>query len=298
MNDEQNENIGSNPLSRLSQLLSDVPTLLDEIITFASTEEGRKTLKSGLEDAGGPDDDKVDIDTNCTATKVIKTLQATQNVVYIGNTTKIAIQGSEGDKFDGPLYDGAKNGKVSANIWVAGKSEPTHIIDGHHRWSAISMLNPDTEITGMIWIKLEPNVALAFLTAALRARESKDQGQGAPTGNVTPVKGNCKPDVILQELNKLGEDRASAFINKYKSDFNVEGEVVEKLASNLATIQGNIPANAPKRELMPQLGFHKTDLNLEDETIDMLTKGEVDVREPFAENTKWIKTYEQFRNKK
>lgn len=299
---EADETTAVNPLGNLTQLKGKVSELLTKIIQFASTEQGKSSLKSGDESA-----DVVEIEENCKAVVTIKDLIATQNIVYVANTCKIAYKGSTGEKFDAPLYQGAKAGNWSKmDIWVAGKDKPTHIIDGHHRWSSVNMLNPETKVSGMIWVKVEPTVALAYLTAALRALDLPGQNQGAPSGNPTPVKGNCNPETIKAELLKVTKEvegkspLVDKFLSLYKTDFKVEGESLPKLAENLKNTESKIPDTAPKRELMPQLGYTAEDPNVGRKTIDALKSGEIDVKPPFTAVTaesRYIKTFEQFKRK-
>lgn len=113
------------------------------------------------------------------------------------------------------------------------------------------------------------------------------------------------PELDVQTFEK-GDGKKAPVEFQAKVDNLLEENpfVVKTLTDNAELILAKKPADAPKRTVMPQpkdsaeqSGGSATDLPKEIE--NKLKSGMLNFEVPYtAENNKWIKTYEQFRNKK
>ena len=214
-----------------------------------------------------------------------------------------------------------------------------YIIDGHHRWSGVYMINPEAQIDtfdldmskfkdqermlATVQLAVASTYGAIYMKNANAASDIFNYGGGMKdlvykvlTGGFGLPKGaksyeNCSTfiqilagvsneELDLSAVGKSDDECKEIIIAKLEE----YPEVLEMLAKNAEGILAKKPADAPKRVAMPQpkdtaekTGGSATDMPAEIE--DKLKSGELNFLEPMTtENTKWIKTYDQFRNKK
>lgn len=245
-----------------------------------------------------------------------------------------------------PTIESYKSGKPN----IGGKRIITangkYILDGHHRWSGVFMINPDAQIQS--WdLKMDSNdpekmlstIQLA-IAASYRALLMKNANAKSDIFNYGGSVRDLVERVFRGEFGFSGGkfENCATFIQimagvkpeeldlsaKGKSDAEVleivnslmekYPQVIDTLAKNAELVKSKKPkAGAPLRVAMPQPEdtakmTGNTPGDLPAAVASKLKSGELNFKDPLVvvsgqeaqvgENTKWIKTYEQFRNKK
>tara|TARA_B100000131_G_scaffold313882_1_gene349876 strand:+ start:768 stop:1679 length:912 start_codon:yes stop_codon:yes gene_type:complete len=219
-------------------------------------------LQMGLEKYdGSASDDVVEVEE---VDIPVKELYPTQNQIgladSLGWTSKNNPSG--GGKTAG-LSAGAP-ADVGGRIITA---DGTHIVDGHHRWSQVYLLNPEAAIPAYnfkIGGSGKDALKLAHLAIAAVDKGVPLQAADAET-DVYATKGD--PDRIKQILdnpNVISDNLAKELQKAY--EVSSREEVVNKIAENAASLYDETKAAAgqgPVRALMPQTGgtddFGETD---------------------------------------
>lgn len=306
----------------------------DKETVAAVDDKVKAVLNIGLKD-GEMDDEVINVSTKEIA---VTDLVPTQSQIgLLDSIGYIAfVLSPEKQKATIPTYvNGTPNLGGGKIVTANGK----YIIDGHHRWSGVYMINPDARI-GTFDLDMSKfkdqekmlatvQLAIASTYGALYMKNANAKSDifnysGSMNDLVTKVLtgefGYAKgaksfengptfiqilagvPDEEL-DLSAIGKSDEEC-IEIIKSKLEEFPQVLEMLTKNAELILAKKPAEAPKRVAMPQpkdtaelTGGSATDMPSEIE--DKLKSGQLNFREPITvENTKWIKTYEQFRNKK
>lgn len=307
----------------------------DQETVAAVDDKVKAVLNIGLED-GEMDDEVINVTTkNIPVTNLIPTQSQIGLLDSIGYIA-FAI-GPDEQKATIPTYvSGTPNVGGGKIITANGK----YIIDGHHRWSGVYMINPDAKIDtfdldmskfkdqekmlatvqlaiastyGALYMKNANAASDIFnyegsmedlvkkvLTGEFGYGKDATSFENGPTF-IQILAGVPDEELDLSAIGKSDEE----CIEIIKSKIEEYPQVIELLTKNAELILAKKPADAPKRVAMPQpkdtakktTGGKATDMPAEIE--NKLKSGKLNFREPItAENTKWIKTYEQFRNKK
>ena len=185
-------------------------------------------------------------------------LKPSQSAIYLGKALGMAI-------------GGIKGGDLGAMV-----SKDKRILDGHHRWAATLLSEPSATITG-----IEADLGIGDLVPVLRGLGDSlnNKRRGEPTGgDVNIFKAN--KTTALKMIN-TGANMSPKFYDKDKSIAWLESIGGEKeLEKRLKFIQRNgPPKGAPPRIDMPVIDSDKGD---EKKASDLLKKGKIDVREPYA----------------
>lgn len=213
-------------------------------------------LKAGLLD-GSPDDEKV---------SVVDTAVPVKNLIPTQN--EIAYKQSLGGPF-GPLQDPNKLREYleGGSITVKGKpgstnpvtAEGKYIIDGHHRWSSLFLINPKASLN-VVDIK-SPKLAndpMKYLKATHMAIAAQlGELPAASAGGInlldTSVSLEQLKKAIMQDIDTGSNKKAvmSVFAKFGHRDIN---KISQLIYNNLNLMRaGNKPiANAPGRLSMPQ----------------------------------------------
>jgi hypothetical protein len=185
-------------------------------------------------------------------------LKASQDSVYLGKTLGMAINGVRG-------------GDLGAIV-----SKDKRILDGHHRWAATMFNDPKATITG-----IEAKLKIGDLVPVLRALGDVfgNKRRGAPSGGDVNIFKATTDDAIESILN--GKNMHPKFYNKAKaSKWLADLGGREVLETRLQMIQKSTPPKgAPPRADMPVIDADKAQHT---KAADLLAKGDLDVREPYA----------------
>lgn len=254
------EKRGDAPADDLSK--EDVlPLELDKV----DPELAKVMVRAGVSDRD-PNDDKVEVSPASFPAASLKPAQTTMVLdKAIGMALGMCIKGNIG-------------GDLGAVI-----SADNHIMDGHHRWAATIMADPNGTVSGyqasLPGQELIP--VLNLLTKGLFGKMKGNPGTGSiddfTYDNVkaklekyvasgTPGKFGMKPEIVQQALT---------------NQFGSVEEGIEQMASNVEQLNKDVPGWAPDRVQMPVIDPREVP-----KAASVLNKGQVDVSPPFAAVTK------------
>ena len=215
--------------------------------------------------------EKDDIVKTRPATWKARKLNASQDAVYLGKALGMAI-------------GGVKGGDLGAIV-----SQDRRILDGHHRWAATILNDPEASITG-----IEAKLKIGDLVPVLRALGDVlgNERRGEPKGgDINFFKASVKDAV---DAIKTGKNMDSKYYNKNKAIEwldSIGGE--EVLRERMAIINRSTPPKgAPPRKGMPVID---ADQNQHKVAATMLKKGDLDVRAPYAKVKEMYKSKAKWR---
>jgi hypothetical protein len=218
-------------------------------------------LTKGTRDGGEPGDDIVKtVDVELPA----QSLNPSQSEIYLGKALGMAVGGM------------GNGGNLNAII-----SGDNHILDGHHRWAACMLANPEAVVGGK-----QSELPIADLIPVLR-------GAGVAYGNPFRGKESATDINVYQadaaELQKQIEilDQGTKFLKPGQaSEFVASIGGIEQLSARMEAIQQKTPpASAPPRDKMPVIDSEgpQSGTNEVDDAASRLNKGEIDVYPPYAD---------------
>ena len=218
--------------------------------------KGLKAIFQHKGDLDGESGDDI-VKTKAKTWKATK-LKPSQSAIYLGKALGMAI-------------GGVKGGDLGAMV-----SKDRRILDGHHRWAATLLSEPSASIIG-----IEADLGIGDLVPVLRGLGDSigNKRRGEPTGgDVNIFKGSVQ-DAL--KMITTGKNMSPKFYDKDKSIAWLESiGGKEELTKRLKFIQQNRPPKgAPPRIDMPVIDADKGD---EKKASDLLKKGKLDVREPYA----------------
>ena len=141
--------------------------------------------------------------------------------------------------------------------------EGTYIIDGHHRWSQVFMLNPDAEITALDITggNLDPTEVLRIAQGAIAAANGSVPSSSSQGINVY----DSSDDEIWSYIDNTMVESAEEGMEE---ETGIEGReaVIEYICENVDELktQHGPTSGAPDRDYMPQT---------DDGSLDLLDKG-------------------------
>jgi len=203
-------------------------------------------------------DEKDDVVKTKKATWKARKLNASQDAVYLGKALGMAI-------------GGVKGGDLGAIV-----SQDRRILDGHHRWAATILNDPEARITG-----IEAKLKIGDLVPVLRALGDVlgNDRRGEPAGGDINFFKASVSDAV--KSIKTGKNMDSKYYNKEKAIGWLEsigGEDV--LRERMAIVNRSTPPKgAPPRSNMPVIDADKAQHT---QAADLLKKGDLDVRKPYA----------------
>ena len=238
-------------------MTEEIATREIDVSEFPNPLQGRLTaiyLTKGKMD-GNSDDDVVRTKTNTWSGSKLK---PSQSAIYLGKSLGMAI-------------GGVKGGDLGSIV-----SQDKHILDGHHRWAATMLSQPDAKITG-----IEADLGIGDLVPVLRALGDAfgNTRRGEPTGGDVNIYKATVRDAL--KMIMTGWNMHPKFYDKEKSIAWLESIGGKpELEKRLKSLQGKTPPKgAPPRIEMPVID---ADQGQERQTASMLKKGEIDVRPPYA----------------
>jgi len=218
--------------------------------------KGLKAIFQHKGDLDGSQGDDI-VKTKSMSWKATK-LKPSQSAIYLGKSLGMAV-------------GGVKGGDLGSIV-----SKDKRILDGHHRWAATLLAEPSAKIIG-----IEADLGIGDLVPVLRGLGDSigNARRGEPTGgDVNIFKATIKD---AMDSIENGKNMHPKFYDKEKSIAWLESiGGKSELAKRLKFIQNNRPPKgAPPRIDMPVIDADKGD---EKKASDLLKKGKLDVREPYA----------------
>lgn len=238
---------------------------------------GATAIALGGDKDGDGEDDKI-LGTKGEA--AVKDLKPSQSSMNIGKAIAFAIAAIlKNDPF--PTGPGGDLGAII--------TKDNQIMDGHHRWIASGMVDPNAKVGGVIVQypadKLIPilNILTVHLTGSSKGKKGGGSFAAFNEKGILPV---------LQKYAKEGVWSTGgdpAMVMKALEQFSgVQGEAAiqaaaKKMAANLQQLTLEVPPGFPEREDMPMISAKKGHLKI---AIDLLNNGNVDVNPPYTQGSK------------
>ena len=151
-----------------------------------------------------------------------------------------------------------------------------YLIDGHHRWSQVYMINPEARMDCINLHIEDPRVALRRSQVAIAAMTGE-----VPVAKVEPGKNiyTMSPEEIRATIPRyLSHKFYQAFYDTYPDRFRTKEDVHDHIYKNIIMMRRqNPPQTDIGRELMPQLG--KVGAR---QGVEALEAGEVNIKPPYV----------------
>lgn len=134
-----------------------------------------------------------------------------------------------------------------------------YVIDGHHRWAEVAMVNPDGKMLCFDYdAEISPIQMLkavqGSIAAVLASRDKKQEMPKSKTQKQNIYDSKWTPEKILKYINDTITDEVVEELMQHYPKCNEKSEVVKILADNLVQFKVNNPPidKAPERAEMPQ----------------------------------------------
>lgn len=236
-------------------------------------EEAEKLVTGGNDD-GASGDDEVKAQAGSLPCKVLKPSQSSMNIEKACAFAIAAILKVK------PFPSGP-GGDLGAII-----TSDNHIMDGHHRWIASGMVDPDAEVGGFIveFPAKQMIAALNMITVKLGITQGKPGSGGFDQFNEEGISEVLKK-FASEGVWATGGDPAKVVeaceqFTGATGDAAVEA-AAKKMAENVSQLTLSVPDGFPSRPDMPVISKGKGHL---DQAIELLRSGQVDLNEPYAES--------------
>lgn len=250
------------------------PTKLSQV----DSNVAKKIVSSGLDDDAPPKDDAMvanAIQENFTTSAL--SLKPGQTEVIVPKSVSIAL---------GMIDSGQIGGNLGAII-----SQDMHIMDGHHRWAASVLADPDSSISGMK-INLPGNLLIGILNVATKGIFNREAGNSGK-GNISDftyenVIASIKK--LIESGTKIGRVDDKGNYSERSVDGNTIKEILGKvkgaggnptkgaqiMASNANTLNKQTPSWAPPRVEMPVINSDELQT-----LVSRIESGEFDIVAPY-----------------
>jgi len=158
----------------------------------------------------------------------------------------------------------------------------SYLIDGHHRWSQVYMINPEARIEAINLHIDNPKNALRKSQIAIAAMSGE-----VPVGKVQPGKNiyRMKASEIKRTIPKyLSKDFYNAFYKTDATRFRDETDVVNHIYKNIMMMRRqNPPRTDIGRELMPQYGTVGVS-----KAMKALASGKINIKPPYMKKRNYV----------
>lgn len=301
---------------------------------WADDSKLKAAIASGLSDKNKEDDV---FDFTVAVGIPVRGCKPTQSEVVVDKSLSYPLKSKDRESLETLMTSGkGKSYTAGGPIVVFSDGTTNYVIDGHHRWSQVHVVNPDAFITGMIMTSKVPMAAKEVLKAVQMAILKVVQDNAADPELPAAKGAGNDPEANLFECSEaglkkyvtdnVGQTFLEVAIETGKIKVDEEQEVSERAFKQLSDIvdphksasvasyiwknvldlrKNSSPIEgATKRELMPQTDGAD---NLKDAKAtaalkagkwrDELVSGIINHAAPF-ESKKWIKTFEQFKGRR
>lgn len=252
-----------------------------------------KLINMGLED-GFVDDEKVKVDSG--AKFICRELIPTQSQISLSDSLGW-LSRNKPDEILNLLQNKTEHYEKNRILVANGK----YILDGHHRWAVLTMINPDAEM---------PSVNLDFGEEmdVLEILKYIQLGISATYGKISGTRADEKTDILHGSMwgnklrKELGETMGTNVINTLKAHLGMteNWEVIEYVYDNVMLIKELKMDFGPARKDMPQpsktaksVGRSKEQtkdyLGLSAEFINKMASGELNYKDPFLKENRTYK---------
>jgi len=250
----------------------DFPMKLSDVGAEYTPQQAKQIATSGLKD-GDKGDDQISAST---ASFPVKNLKPSQSSMNIGKAVAFAIAAILKNK---PFPNGP-GGNLGAMI-----DKDSHIMDGHHRWIASGMVNPDSEVGGyQVQFPAEKLIPILNILTLHFTKSAK----GKPGGGSFEAFNEAGIGKVLQKYAKEGVWSANEdpkMVMKALEEFTGQSgqaaisAAAKKMADNVSQLTLSVPAGFPEREDMPIISAKKGHLDL---AVKLLNSGAIDVNPKYA----------------
>jgi len=312
--------LGISELKNISKL--DYASFINQLGELAKDPKLKAAIDSGLADDNTVDDK---FEFSGPTPIAVRGCKPTQNEVVMSKSLKFPLAISSKEQLDEMLKSKDKNSPYTMKgesgplyIVVFNSGGVNYVIDGHHRWSQVYACNPDAHLVSLVMTSKNENDAKDVLKAVQLSILKVVQDTASPENVVLPkaegTGGNVNenlftcPEDVLKEY--VIDNVKETFLTSAKEAGHIKEAdkslAAEYICNNVKDLRENSQPvkDAPNRELMPQTDGAD---NLKDQKATQALKdgqwkkeletGVINHSDPF-ESKKWIKTFEQFRNKK
>lgn len=283
---------------------------------YANDPKLKAAIASGLVD-GNKEDDVFNFTVEVGIP--VKGCKPTQNEVVIDKSLKFPLTSSDKGSLE-TLLTSTKGISYTAGgpIVVFSDGTTNYVIDGHHRWSQVHVVNPEAYITGLVMtskIEKDPKEVLKAVQMAILkvVQDNTDnpvlpaaEGAGQnPEANLF----TCSEETLKKYVSDTVKEpfiEVAIETRKIGEEGEPKSLVADYIWNNVGVLrEKSSPIDgASRREAMPQTdgADNLTDTKATNALKSgawraALASGEINHVAPY-ESTKWVKTYEQFRNKK
>ena len=240
----------------------------------ASAGEEAELKVTGGDDDGVQEEDIVDASPGEVACKDLKPSQSSMNIEKAVAFAIAAIRKAT-------PFPGGPGGDLGAII-----TSDNHIMDGHHRWIASGMVDPDAKVGGFIveFPAQQMIAALNMITVKLGITSGKPGSGGFDQFNEAGIKKVLDKYVAEGVWSADGEPAKVVAACEEFADMPGGGAkaveaAAKKMADNVSQLTLSVPAGFPERPDMPVISKGKGHLAM---AIDLLRSGQVDLNEPYA----------------
>ncbi len=245
-------------------------------LSRAATKAGEEAelLATGGDTDGDDDDDKVGAKAGNIAVSKLKPSQSSMNIEKACQFAICAIIKVK------PFPTGP-GGDLGAII-----TSDDHIMDGHHRWIATGMIDPEASVGGYIvdFPAKEMIAALNMITVKLGITSGKEGSGGFDQFNEAGILEQLQ---VLVKKGFWGAD-AGQCQTACEEWTDEEGDAAvsaaaKKMGENVSNLTLSVPGGFPERPDMPVISKGKGHLA---QAIELLQQGKVDLNEPYAKEEK------------
>ena len=256
----------------------DFPMKLSSVGAKYDRDQATKIATGGLKD-GNKEDDKIEVGQEVFSVKELKPSQSSMN---LPKAMKFAI----GMILKHPKFPNGPGGDLGAII-----SKNGHIMDGHHRWIASGMVNPNSKIKGE-HVQFPAKQLIAILNILTLHFVGSSKGKDA-SGGFDQFTDEALMIKTLQKMAKTGKgvwtaDNDPAKVLKACEVFSgQQGEAAvsaaaRKMFQNANQLTLSLPNGFPTRPDMPMISAGKGHVKL---AVKLLKSGSIDVNPKFAGDT-------------
>ena len=279
------------------------------------SDEAKALVAKGDADGATDDDTKI-AGGGGAADKPLSELQASQNEVGMNQSLSNVLRGK-----DATGWDGIDWGDVD---WLVSKMKPGAtitfddallgattsngdvVLDGHHRWSQATMVNPDGKVNIILSDAggMTADDVLKAVHLAILKKTGQDQTKEASGGNLfsageADVKGHLaaserKVDPETHEPSEDGVAPYIAAVMEITGITDVEdgtAVAIERVMGAITSLKGRIVPGAPDRTKMPQADGDKNPITGAEAAAE-LDSGVVNYAPPFAKESRTRKNDE------